>query len=171
MKVSSLKLARMGVVAGLYIVLSLFTFPVASGAIQFRISEGLTLLPLIFPETAVGLFIGCIFANLITGCALVDIFVGAFITLFACVLTAIIGMFIKNKPLKILLGGLFPVIMNAFLLPLIWWFCYGRLDYVYMLQVAFLLAGQALSVYVIGTPTYLFCDRAKRKGYRGFTDN
>ena len=47
--------ARAGIIAALYVVLSLIVFPVASGAIQFRLSEGLTLLALIFP--VIGFFI------------------------------------------------------------------------------------------------------------------
>ena len=46
--------ARAGIIAALYVVLSLIVFPVASGAIQFRLSEGLTLLALIFPEAPSG---------------------------------------------------------------------------------------------------------------------
>ena len=47
---STRALARAGVLAALYVVLTLAVFPIASGAIQFRLSEALTLLPLLFPE-------------------------------------------------------------------------------------------------------------------------
>lgn len=164
------KIARMGITAGLYIVLSLIVFPVASGAVQLRISEGLTLLPLLFPETAISLFIGCLLSNLITGCAPMDVLLGSAITLVAGILTAIIGKAIKNTPCKIFVGGLFPVLLNAFLLPLIWWYCYGRLDYLYIVQVAFLLVGQTVAVYAVGTPVYIFSKKAKDKGFKGFTD-
>lgn len=168
MQFSTIKIARMGVVAGLYAVLSLVTFPIASGGVQFRLSEGLTLLPLIFPETALALFVGCVLSNLMTGCALFDVFIGAAITLVAGAFTAVIGYAIKNKIVKIIVGGLFPVILNAFLLPLIWWYCYGRLEYLYIVQALLLLASQALAVYLIGAPVYLAAVSAKEKGLKGF---
>ena len=45
-------IVRAGLIAGLYVVLSLLTLPIASGAIQFRLSEALTILPLFFISTA-----------------------------------------------------------------------------------------------------------------------
>lgn len=164
------KLTRMGITAGLYIVLSLIVFPVASGSIQLRLSEALTLLPLVFPETAIGVFVGCALSNLITGCAVFDIILGSLITLLAGVLTAVIGKVIKNKPLKLFVGGLFPVLLNAFLLPLIWWYCYGQLDFLYIVQVCFLLISQSVAIYGVGIPACLFSEKAKNKGLKGFTN-
>lgn len=164
------KLTRMGITAGLYIVLSLIVFPISSGAIQVRISEGLTLLPLIFPETAIALCVGCLLTNLITGCMLFDVLLGSVVTFIAGLFTALIGKAIKNTAVKITVGGLFPVLLNAFLLPLIWWYCYGKLDYLYIVQVALVLAGQAISVYAVGTIIYLTTKKAKDKGLKGFID-
>lgn len=144
-------LAISGIVASLYIVLSLITFPVASGAIQFRLSEGLTLLPLVMPQSIIGLFIGCALSNLITGCMVLDIILGSIITLVAGVLTYLTGKIIKKMPLKIFVGGLFPVLLNAIFLPLIWIKCYGVIEYMYPIQVAFLVISQSLSIYLVGT--------------------
>ena len=83
------KIARAGIIASLYIATSFVTAPIASGAIQIRLSEALTLLALIFPETVPALFVGCGLTNLITGCAPYDIIFGSLITLFASVLTLI----------------------------------------------------------------------------------
>jgi uncharacterized membrane protein len=166
----SKKFARAGIVAGLYVALSLITFPVASGAIQFRIAEGLTVLPLIFPETAIGLFVGCMLSNLITSAAPWDILLGSLITLVAGLCTLLIGRLVKKTALKLLLGGLFPVLLNAFLLPVVWILCYGGLEYLYILQVLFLLISQSVSVYAVGTPLYLSVKRLKDKGYKGFID-
>jgi uncharacterized membrane protein len=166
----SKKFARAGLVAGLYIALSLLTFPVASGAIQFRVSEGLTILPLIFPETVAGLFVGCMLSNLITNGAPWDIVLGSLVTLVAGLCTFLVGKIIKNTAIKIFVGGLFPVLLNAFLLPLIWILCYGDLEYLYILQATFLIISQSLSIYAVGTPVYLSVKRLKEKGYKGFTD-
>ena len=158
-------ITKCGIFAGLYVVLSLVIFPLASGAIQIRISEGLTLLPLIFPEAIVGVFVGCFLTNLITGCVILDCIFGSLITLIAGILTYFIGKFIKNLPLKIFVGGLFPVLLNAFLLPVIWYFAYGTGEFIYIVQVAFLTIGQALSVYAFGYPLLIATKKINNKWF------
>ncbi len=148
------KIVRAGLIAGIYVVLSLITFPVASGGIQFRISEALTILPLFFIESIPGLFVGCLLSNLITGCLILDVVLGSIVTLIASILTFLVGKVIKKRWLSIILGGFFPVILNALFLPLIWILAYGVIEYVYYLQVIFLLISQSVSVYAIGTPLY-----------------
>ena len=149
------KITRAGVIAALYAATSFVTAPIASGAIQIRLSEALTLFALIFPESIPALFVGCFISNLVTGCAPFDVVLGSLITLAAAGLTYFAGKKIKKTNLKIFVGGLFPVLLNAFLLPLIWLLCYGTGEYIYILQVSFLLIGQSLSVYAIGAPLYL----------------
>lgn len=162
------KIARAGIIASLYLVLSLITFPVASGAIQFRISEALTVLPLIFPESIFALTVGCMLSNLVTGCAPFDVVLGSVITLVAAAATFGVGKLIKSVPLKIVCGGLFPIILNAFLLPLIWLYCYGVSEYVYGLQALFLVVSQSGAVYALGTSLFLVVIRLKKKGIRFF---
>ena len=147
------KIVRAGIIGGLYVVLSLLTLPIASGAIQFRVSEALTLLPLFFVEAIPALFVGCMLSNLISGCMALDIVLGSLITLVASILTFIVGKMLKKSWLKVLIGGLFPVILNALFLPIIW-LCYGVPEYTYYLQALFLLISQSLSVYLIGSPMY-----------------
>ncbi len=146
------KITRAGVIAGLYAVTSLITAPIASGAVQVRLSEALCMLALILPEAIPALFVGCALSNLITGCAPLDIALGSVVTLVASVMTFLVGKGIKNNAVKIFIGGLFPVMLNALILPLIWSLCYGAGEYVYILQALLLLIGQALSVYGIGVP-------------------
>lgn len=143
-------LARAGVISALYVVLSLVVFPFASGSIQVRLGEALSILPLFFPESCISLFIGCIIVNFITGCAIIDVVFGALVTLISAILTLIIGRIVKNSLLKLLIGGSFPILLNAFLLPLLWYWCYGQLEYVYILQVGFVFLGQTASVYALG---------------------
>ena len=100
-KITSKRLARAGIIASLYVVLSLATFGFSSGAIQLRLSEGLTILPLIFPEAIPALFIGCMLSNLISWCALIDIFLGAVVTLMAGFMTYVIGKIVPNISLRL----------------------------------------------------------------------
>ena len=158
--------ARAGVIAALYFVLTMAVLPVASGAIQFRVSEALTLLPLLFPEAIPALFAGCILANLVSGCVVYDVIFGSVVTLLAACLTYAAGRIFKKTWLKIAVGGIFPVLLNAFLLPLIWLFCYESLEYAYMIQVLFLIAGQGVSVYLLGTFLMLPVMRMREKGVK-----
>ena len=89
---------------------------------------------------------------------------GSLITLVAGFLTFMVGRLVKNTFLKIFLGGLFPVMLNALLLPLIWVYCYGALEYIYPIQALLLVVGQGFSVYAVGTPTYLQLNKFKVKG-------
>ncbi|MBR2384828.1 MAG: QueT transporter family protein [Clostridia bacterium] len=169
-KVSTKKLVRAGVISALYVLLSLIVFPIASGVIQFRPSEALTLLPLFYVESVPALFIGCILSNFITGCNLIDVFFGSLVTLVASFITYSVGKLIKNKILKFFVAGIPPVVLNALLLPLIWYFCYGELQTIYILQAVFLLVSQSVSVYLIGVPLCLGVEKLIKRGYIGFID-
>lgn len=150
---STKKLCRAGIIAALYVALTFVAFPIASSPIQFRPSEALTILPLFFPESIPALFVGCILSNWLTGCTIADIFLGSTITLIAAGLTYLIGKKIEKDYLKIALGGFFPVILNALLLPLIW-LIYTDLIYAYYLEALFLVASQSIAIYVLGSLLY-----------------
>ena len=144
------KIAYLGIISALYVVLSLAFLPLSSGAVQVRISEGLTILPLFIPESIIGLFLGCFFSNLICGCAVFDVVFGSLITMISAIFTYFLGILIKDKSLRFILGALPPILFNAFLLPLVWLWCYNLLEYAYFLQVLFLFLGECVSVYVVG---------------------
>ena len=84
------KLAIAGVVGAAYAALALFgsIFGVTYGPIQCRFSEALCVLPFLFPETAWGLGIGCLIANVFSPYGLLDIVVGSCATFLAALLTA-----------------------------------------------------------------------------------
>ena len=89
-KFSVRRLAIAAVTAAMYAALSYvaYGFNSAFGPVQFRISEALTLLPFLFPETAWGLFVGCILTNLLSQYGAVDIVFGSLATLLAGLWTA-----------------------------------------------------------------------------------
>lgn len=117
-KFSARRLCRAGVIAALYVALSYLVQPFAFGAVQMRLSEALTVLPLFFIESVPALFIGCLLTNL-GGLGVYDIIIGSFTTLFAAICTYFTGKLIKNKYLKFFIGILFPVVFNAFTVPLV----------------------------------------------------
>ena len=98
-KTTTKKIARTGIIASLYVALSLLVLPLASGAIQVRFGEAMTLLPLFFPEACLALFVGCVIVNIISGCALIEVFLGAMVTIVSAMLTYLIGKIVKSKPL------------------------------------------------------------------------
>ena len=66
-KISTLLLATCAVVAAAYAALTIALAPISYGAVQFRVSEALTILPFFIPGTVWGLTAGCVLANLFTG--------------------------------------------------------------------------------------------------------
>ena len=94
-------------VGALYVTLCYFSniFGCTFGVFQFRFAEALTVLPLLCPTAAWGLFAGCILANLLSPYGLPDLIFGSLATLVAGLLTARCG----NK----WLAPLPPVICNG----------------------------------------------------------
>lgn len=145
--------ARAGVIAALYVALTYAVFPVASGNIQFRISEMLTVLPLFYVEAVPALFVGCLIANLMTGSVL-DIFLGSLITLVAATATYFIGRIFKNAVARVALGGVFPVVLNALGLPLVWYWAAGTWEVYYWLNVGYLMVSQGVIIWGLGAVLY-----------------
>ena len=67
----------------LYAALTILIEPLSYGPIQFRFAEALCLLPFWAPETTLGLFAGCLIANLFSPFGLPDIVAGSLATLLA----------------------------------------------------------------------------------------
>ena len=70
-------LAIGGMVAAIYVVLTLIFQPISFGAIQFRIAEALTLLPILTIDAVPGLFVGCLLANWLGGGVWFDVVLGS----------------------------------------------------------------------------------------------
>ena len=82
-----LLLTQAAMIAALYVVLTFLAnaFGLASGAIQVRLSEMLTILPAFTPASIPGLAIGCFLSNLLTGCCILDIVMGSIATLLGAI--------------------------------------------------------------------------------------
>lgn len=135
-------LAASGIVAALYTALTLLFAPISFAQIQFRISEALTLLPVMSAASVPGLFIGCLLANLVTGQPWQDVLFGSLATLMAAVLT-------RRFRQKIWLAALMPVLLNALVIGAMLWLVYGLHPYISFLTVG---AGQAAVCYLLGVP-------------------
>ena len=130
-----------GVIAAAYAALSLVLASTTFGPVQCRVSEALTLLPVLSPAAVWGVTLGCAITNGVgaaTGAnflGLIDLFVGTAATLLAAITSRLLG--------KIRFGGvpwlsaLPPILFNAVAIGAEW--CYaatGSINVVFAGQIA-----------------------------------
>ncbi len=135
-------LALGGLVAALYIALTAAFAPLSFGEVQFRVSEALTLLPVLFFPAVPGLFAGCLLANLLLGAPWQDVVFGSLATLLAAVATrALRG--------RLTLAALMPVVSNGLIVG-------ATLSFVYRLPLAMTVLtvslGEAGVCFLLGVP-------------------
>ncbi|MBQ3379813.1 MAG: QueT transporter family protein [Clostridia bacterium] len=152
-------------IAGAYLALTLVLAPISYGPIQFRVSEALTLLPLIFPQAVPGLFIGCLLANVFGGYGAIDIVCGSAATLAAAIVTRYIGTHITARAPRLVLGALPPVLFNAVVIGAMLTFVeLGVFDpALFAINGTQILISQAGVVYVIGIPLVIALQKANQK--------
>lgn len=139
------KIAYSAVVAAMYFALTLLLQPISFGPVQFRLSEALVMLPYIMPESILGITIGCAAANAFSTFPVYDVIFGSLATLVAGILTSRI----KNA----WLSGLPPVILNALVLPLMWYFL--GTDAAYWVNLISITLSESVVVYLVGVPLVL----------------
>lgn len=124
MNKKTIYLTHGAVIAAAYVALTFVSaaMGLANGAIQLRLSEALTILPLFTPAAVPGLFIGCLLSNLLTGCALWDVIFGSAATLLGALGTYLIGRRIKWT------APIFPILANIIIVPLVLRYVYGSPD-------------------------------------------
>ena len=131
MKKKTVFIAVAAVTAALYVALTFLSnaLGLASGAIQFRLSEALTILPFFTPAAIPGLTIGCLLANTLTGCVPADIIFGSVATLLGAIGTYLLSRvpFCKTNEGAVLCT-LPPVIANVLIVPFVLRYAYGVPD-------------------------------------------
>ncbi len=149
-------LTQAAMIAALYTVLTVFVsaFGLASGAIQVRISEALTILPYFTPAAIPGLFIGCLISNTITGCAIWDIVFGSLATLLGAVGTYLLRRFKWVAPFP-------PIIANTLIVPFVLSYVYGLPDSIPFLMLTVGI-GEVLSCGILGMALLFALDRYKK---------
>lgn len=145
-------------IAAIYATISLALAPISFGAVQFRISEAMTMLPVFDPITILGVTLGCLVTNLVgfmTGANILgwlDIIFGTAATLIAAVLTWLLRD-IRFKGLPVL-AAIPPVLTNAVIIGLE--LCYliaGEFNWpVFLANAVSVGAGQVVSCFVLGLP-------------------
>lgn len=156
-QITAKRLCRAAVIAALYTVLTYVFSPFAFGPFQIRPAEALCILPLFFIESIPALFVGCALSNLSSPYFFYDVVLGSSTTLLAAFVTYLVGRFCKKDWTKLLLGGIPPVLFNAFVIPSIILFLYGDTTATanaYFLLVLNIGVTQCIWVYGLGAALY-----------------
>lgn len=170
------RLCRAGIIAALYVALTYAFMPFAFGPFQIRPAEALCILPLFFIEAVPALWIGCMLSNLGSPYFVYDVLLGSLATLLSALGTYLVGCFLKKDGVKIAVGGIFPVLFNALIIPFIIVFlCGGGEGYSSLVAAYFAYAGslaltESVWVYALGAPLYSVIKRLRRKAMRFLTD-
>lgn len=153
-------ISRAALVGAIYAVLTLALYPISFGAVQFRLSEALTLLPLLIPEAIPGLFVGCIVANLLSpNIVVLDVVFGSLATLIAAVLT--------SRVKSVWLAPLPPVICNALIVGAV--IAYSEVGAgagfwaAYLFNLTSVGFGELVVCYALGVPLILALRRVAPK--------
>jgi len=159
-KIHIRKIAFAGVVAAVYVALTLALAPISYGYIQFRVAEALTILPFFFPVTLPGLFVGCIIANLFSPYGMLDVIAGSSASLLAGLCTMYLGRINRESVGLKALACFPPVVFNAVIIGAViavtitsgtagFWSAFV----IYGLSVGF---GQLVVLYAIGFPLMIY---------------
>lgn len=137
-------LTTAAIIAALYVVFTGISamFGMASGVIQIRLSEALTVLPYFTPAAIPGVTIGCLLANLLTGAPLPDIIFGTLATFLG-----VLGASLLRK--KKYLIALPTILSNALIIPLVLQYAYGVPDGFWFLFLT-VGAGEVISAGILG---------------------
>ena len=116
---STRSLATGGMVAAIYVVLTLIFQPISFRAIQFRIAEVMTLMPIMTPYAVPGLFVGCLLANWLGGGIWFDVALGSIATLLAAICT-------RKCRARPPVAAIFPTLFNGLIVGPVVYFAYVR---------------------------------------------
>lgn len=141
-------ITQAAMIGAIYVVLTMFVsaFNLASGAIQIRISEALTVLPAFTPAAIPGLFIGCLISNLLSGGMLLDVIFGSLATLIGACGSYLLRKWKWAVPIP-------PILSNVLIVPFVLAYVYripGGVPY-FMVTVGI---GQIISCGVLGMIVY-----------------
>jgi len=162
-------ICQVGIIAALYAVLTFLSagLGLASGAIQVRISEALTVLPLFTVAAIPGLTLGCLVSNLLTGAMPLDVLFGTLATLIGAAGAYLVGkaaVKTDSTVLKVLVP--FPnVVSNTLIVPFVLKLVYGleQAVWYFMLTVG---AGELIAGVGFGLPLLFMLEKHKKQLFK-----
>ena len=136
------RLARGAVIAALYTALTLLLAPISYGQLQIRLSEAMTLLPILLPEAVPALAVGCLLSNILGGCTILDIVFGTLATLLAALCT-------RRLRGKFWLAAAMPVVFNGVIVGAVVHYCYSP-AFPLPLCMLTVAIGEAIACMIVG---------------------
>lgn len=136
------RLARGAVIAALYTALTLLLAPISYGQLQVRLSEAMTLLPILLPEAVPALAVGCLLSNILGGCTIFDIVFGTLATLLAALCT-------RRLRGKFWLAAAMPVVFNGVIVGAVVHYCYSP-AFPLPLCMLTVAIGEAIACMIVG---------------------
>ncbi len=155
-------------IAAIYTVTSLALAPISFGSVQFRISEALTLLPVLMPEAVIGVTVGCALTNIIGAMlgvnilGFVDVIVGTLATFLAALGTQKLArMRWKNIPV---MAAIPPIVINAVFIgaELAILLGNGFQWPIFWIQALSVGIGQLVSCCLLGLPLVMHLEKRKK---------
>ena len=156
----ALRLTQGAAIAAIYVVLTLVFAPISFGAMQVRVAEALTILPLFTPAAIPGLFLGCLIANLTGGAVVLDVVFGSLATLIG----AVGGWLLRRNRWLVPIPA---ILANTIIVPLVLRYGYG-VDLPLLLSALYIAAGEIIGCGVLGE--LLATALLKRKAILGGKD-
>lgn len=136
-------MTQAAMIAAIYVVLTFLAnaLGLASGAVQIRFSEALTILPFFTPAAIPGLFVGCLLSNTLTGCVPLDVVFGSIATLLGAIGTYHLRQYKW-------LAAIPPIVANTIIVPFVLKFAYGIEPLWFSFVTVF--AGELISCGILG---------------------
>ena len=157
------KIVHSAIIAAMYVALTYVSasLGLASGSIQVRLSEALTILPFFTPYAIWGLAIGCFVSNVLTGCLPPDIIFGTIATIIGAVSTYSVSK-LKLFKYKKWLVPVGPILSNAIIIPFVLKYAYGLKDGIWFMFLT-VGAGEVISCGIIGMLLFFSLEKRANK--------
>lgn len=104
------ELAKIAMVSGLYVALTLVLSPFSFGALQFRLSEMFNHLVIFNKRNIIAVTFGCVIANMFSPLGIIDILVGSISTLLMTTTIYFVTKKIENLKVKLFVSSLISII-------------------------------------------------------------
>lgn len=169
-------IALNGIIAGLYVALTIACGPLSYEFMQFRFSELFNLFVFFNPTTTVGLTLGCLLSNLASTVGPWDILLGTGTTFVACILMIFYSKLFKN----LFTTGFIPVLANAAVVPFtIYLSCMGTNEafvlepVIYFTMFGWVALGEFVCIIGVGYPIFMALTKTNPSFYKliGATKN
>lgn len=162
------KIAKVGLIAALYTVVTLALGFISYSQIQFRISEMLMFLALFGKEYIIALTLGCFLANVLGPFGVPDIIFGTLATLISGILVYYTPKLLKNNKYTLFIASLWPTIINALI---IGWELYKFFGVPFALAAVQVGFGEFVVITIVGLPVFKMVNNKYGNRIRKFLNN